>query len=106
MSDCRAPEIIGELYGLVRADPPGLWVDVAFGWRGVIRCALRLPHQINKVVQYKEREIAHLVMSHNDRYVNELAPSGGGEGGIGWELVMCCVYVGRVAEIVGVPRKC
>jgi hypothetical protein len=40
--DCRAKEIICELYGLVRADPPCLGVDVALGWRGVIWRALRL----------------------------------------------------------------
>lgn len=46
--DCRAAEIKRELYGLVGADPPCLWVDVALGWRGVIRRALR---EINKVVR-------------------------------------------------------
>jgi hypothetical protein len=37
--------------------------------------------------------------------MNELAPCSGREGDIGRELVMCCVYVGRVAEVVSVPRK-
>jgi len=40
--DCRAAEIIRELHGLVGAGPPCLGVDVALGWRGVIRRALRL----------------------------------------------------------------
>ena len=40
--DCRAAEIIRELYGLVGAGPPCLGVDVALGWGGVIRRALRL----------------------------------------------------------------
>lgn len=42
VSDCRAAEIICELYGLVGADPPCWGVDVALGWGGVIRRALRL----------------------------------------------------------------
>jgi hypothetical protein len=37
--------------------------------------------------------------------MNELVPSSGCEGGIGWELVVCCVHVVHVAEAVGVPRK-
>lgn len=42
MRDCRAAEIIRELYSLVGADPPCLVADVALGWGCVIGRALRL----------------------------------------------------------------
>jgi len=42
MCDCCAAEIVRELYGLVGAGPPSLGINVALGWRGVVRRTLRL----------------------------------------------------------------
>ena len=38
--DCRAAEIVSELYGGVGAGPTCWGVDIALGWRGVIGRAL------------------------------------------------------------------
>ena len=75
---------------------------------GTVLSGVRYIYSPDKhTAEMKRKENAYLVMSHNDRDMNEPAPSSpsGGQGGIGWELVMCSVYVGRVAKIVGVPRK-
>jgi hypothetical protein len=42
------------------------------------------------------------VVSHDDRDVDELPTTHGSDI---WEVIMCCVDVGRVAIVVGVPRE-
>jgi hypothetical protein len=63
--DCRTVEIIRELYGGVGADPPCWGVDVAFGWRGIIRRALGFLAGSIKVGG-KGKKNTHLVVSHDD----------------------------------------
>lgn len=39
--DCRAGEIVSELYGGVGTGPPRWGIDIAFRWHGIIWRALR-----------------------------------------------------------------